>query len=265
MRKNRPQSKSLKRQFLSGTVYVALAAVVAAVTINTTGGLLSSKAPIPEIPDFDEIKTEIPSVPDIPWASLPELKLPQLNSFDSKTVSDSPQGIVADITEGVETIPEEIMTPVTVPESEIPQDLNMGFDGFIKPCSGYVSKSFSLDIPVYSSTMSDYRTHHGVDVTGEAGDVVYVVCGGIVRDIYDDDLYGKTVVMETVGGYTVKYSNLLESLHASVSEGALLPTGTELGGIGKTAICEAVEPSHVHLEIYDSDGNAVDPEDLISF
>ena len=83
--------------------------------------------------------------------------------------------IVADITEGVETIPEEIMTPVTVPESEIPQDLNMGFDGFIKPCSGYVSKSFSLDIPVYSSTMSDYRTHHGVDVTGEAGDVVYVV------------------------------------------------------------------------------------------
>jgi murein DD-endopeptidase MepM/ murein hydrolase activator NlpD len=97
-------------------------------------------------------------------------------------------------------------------EFSIPSDANLGLSKFIKPCDGYVSKEHSLTIPVYSPTMSDYRTHHGVDVTGEAGDVVYVVCGGIVRDIYDDDLYGKTVkiVLEEFIRPEVKFGSLEE-------------------------------------------------------
>lgn len=270
MKKNNPQKKSLKRQLLSGTVYVALAAVVAAVTINTTVGLLSGNAPLPDAPDFDQIKTELPSIPDIPPVSIPKtdaLSLPSLPEI-SHSVSDTADGISSEILENdviSDPVPVETVTvPMEITE-RIPKDLNMGYDGFIKPCGGYVSKGFSVEVPVYSSTMSDYRTHCGADITGETGDAVYVVCGGLVTDIYDDDLYGKTVVMETVTGYTVKYSNLLPELNAKTKVDALLPTGTELGGIGKTAICEAVEPSHLHIEIYDPEGLAVDPEDLIDF
>lgn len=271
MRKNNPQKKSLRRQLLSGTVYIALAAVVAAVTINTTVGLLSDKAPLPDIPEFDNIGTELPSVPDLPPISIPKtdaLTLPSLPDL-SQSVSDTQDGVDSEVIENdivSEILPVEISVPETVEEVErIPKDLNMGYDGFIKPCGGYVSKGFSIDIPVYSSTMSDYRTHCGVDVTGDVGDAVYVVCGGLVTDIYDDDLYGKTVVMETVTGHIVKYSNLLSDLNAKTAVGALLPTGTELGGIGKTAICEAVEPSHLHIEIFNAEGVAVNPEDLIDF
>ena len=113
--------------------------------------------------------------------------------------------------------------------------------------------------------MADYRIHTGIDVTGELGTPVCAVIGGIVSDIYTDDLYGKTVCITSRDGYTVKYSNLLPTLNGNVEKGSLIATGTAIGGIGDTALCEAVDPPHVHIEIYDSDGLAIDPENLISF
>lgn len=269
MKNKSTNQKTLKKQLISGTVYVALAAVVVAVTVNTTVGILSGGDV--EIPDSTPENTnlELPSIPDIPKIDIPELSLnlsgnSPLADDDSSPVSDSVDGIDSVITETADTesLRESASSHVTL---AIPDDADLGFDKYIKPCDGYVSKEHSLDIPVYSTTLSDYRIHIGVDITGEIGTPVCAAAGGIVTDIYDDDLYGKTVCIENREGYTAKYSNLLPTLNANIAVGSLITTGQTIGGIGDTALCEAVEPSHLHLEIYDESGNAVDPEDLISF
>lgn len=268
MKKKRgtPEKKSLKRQLLSGTIYVALAAVVVAVAVNTTVGLISDKTEVPQIDNTsEELRNDIPSVPIVP--SVPKLTIPDITvpKTDDGTVSGVMDGINPDITE---TIPEPVIMPsenIAADEISIPEDANLGLDRFIKPCNGYVSKGHSTDMPVYSITMSDYRTHAGVDIVEDPATPIVCVSGGVVSDIYNDDLYGMTVEIKNREGYTVRYSNLLPTLNAGVEVGAILKTGDEIGGIGETALCESLETSHLHLEIYDPEGVAVNPEDLISF
>lgn len=272
MKKKLPQKKSLIRQLISGTVYIALAAVVVAVTINTTVGLISDKTEVPKFENTsDGIDTSLPNLPEIPPLSFPNLNISETpDTPQDSAVSDTVQGIDALVTEpSEETIePSEIseeIIPRQIDIYGIPTDANLGLGKFIKPCSGYISREHSAEIPVYSPTMSDYRTHIGVDVVGDIGSEVVCVNGGIVKNIYNDDLFGMTVEMTNRDGYCIRYSNLQPQLDAEVTVGAILKTGSSIGGIGETAICESLDTPHVHLEIYDSDGNPVDPEELIDF
>lgn len=269
MKKN---NKSFKRQFLSGTVYVALAAVVVAVTINTTVGIISDKTKIPHAENISGNTPDLPDITELPELSLPEFSMPLPDSGNSDTaVSDTAEGINSDI---IEEIPSPVISPAvneSTPQNiskdplSIPENADLGFDKFVKPCNGFVLKEHSVEIPVYSATMSDYRTHTGIDVAEELGCEVVCVSGGIVTDIYNDDLYGTTVKIKNRDDYTIVYSNLMPTLATEIEVGKLVKTAEPVGGIGETAICEAVETPHLHLEIYDSDGNAIDPEDLISF
>ena len=268
MKNTNPEKKSLKKQLLSGTVYVALAAIVVAVTVNTTVGMLSGDNF--EIPDAnpENINVEIPSIPEIPPLIIPEISLEENTPVlppdnKSQIVSDIEEGISSTITEQATTEGISETSPVLI--LDIPEEADLGIDKFVKPCDGYVSKEHSAEIPVYSATLSDYRVHVGVDVTGEIGTPVSAVIGGVITDIYHDDLYGKTVCIKSRDGYTVKYSNLMPSLYSGIEVGRLVKTGSTIGGIGDTALCEAVDSPHVHIEIYDSDGLAINPENLISF
>ena len=265
MKNTNSDKKSLVRQLVSGAVYVALAAVVVAVTVNTTANLLSGNSI--DIPDAvpENINTEIPEIPPlfIPEISSAGDKTETNTEGQSQIVSEHQTGVDSAVTENIFT--DEAPESSSLVLSEIPDDADLGINKFIKPCDGYVQKEHSAEIPVYSPTMSDYRVHVGADVTGELGTPVNAVIGGIVTDIYNDDLYGKTVCMKSRDGYTVKYSNLAQKLCGGIDIGSIVKTGDSIGGIGDTALCESVDSPHVHIEIYDSDGLAIDPENLISF
>lgn len=55
------------------------------------------------------------------------------------------------------------------PRSEEPDEptFEIGYEGFVKPCSGFISKEYSMEVPVYSATMYDYRTHAGMDIAAD--------------------------------------------------------------------------------------------------
>jgi hypothetical protein len=42
----------------------------------------------------------------------------------------------------------------------------------LKPASGYISREFSNDELLYTPTMNDFRTHDGIDITGDIGSPV---------------------------------------------------------------------------------------------
>ena len=107
-----------------------------------------------------------------------------------------------------------------------------------------VLKQYSEDA-VYSKTMHDYRAHTGCDFVAEAGESVYAMCGGKVKDISVSELYG--VIVETdCGGFSVYYCGLDPDLQ--IAKGDTLDTGDTVGTVGQIP-CECEDDPHIHIEI----------------
>lgn len=131
---------------------------------------------------------------------------------------------------------------------------------YIWPLVGEIENPYSVDALVYSKTMRDWRIHDGVDVVAELGAQVMAVSSGRVTDIYKDDLYGVTVVIEHSGGLVSIYSNLAETPVVMVGDNVV--TGDIIGAVGDTALGETGEVYHLHLAMK-ADGVSVNPADYL--
>ena len=138
------------------------------------------------------------------------------------------------------------------------------FDGrFYKVADGYINREYSVEELIYSPTMKDFRTHGGVDITGDMGSPVRLFTQGTVTEIYDDPSFGKTVAVDHGNGIAALYSNLSCDLPQTTAVGAVLEGGTVIGAVGCTAATECADVSHVHLEIF-KDGTRIDPKAYLS-
>lgn len=135
---------------------------------------------------------------------------------------------------------------------------------FIAPVRGELLKGISLDTPVYSNTMEDYRTHTGVDLYCDAGGDVAAVAAGTITEIVNDPMMGTTVCIEHSGGAVSVYKNLSEELPEGIAAGKTVSAGQIIATAGDTALLELAEESHIHFELK-IDGNLVDPCEYIEF
>ena len=163
-----------------------------------------------------------------------------------------------DAAEGESESPDE--TEAEVPaEPEAP-----AVPTFIAPVSGVVSKGFSADVPVFSETMNDYRTHAGVDVTAGAGEAVLAAADGTVGAVWDDPLMGKCMTIVHDGGFASTYKGLHEIIPEGVAQGVDVKAGQPIGAVGETALVEVAEEPHIHFELT-RDGAPVDPCTYVTF
>lgn len=130
----------------------------------------------------------------------------------------------------------------------------------IWPLSGAVSKDYSVETLVYSETTDDWRTHNGVDLLGYLGEPVMAVTAGTVSQIYEDDMYGTTVVITHADSVSSHYSNL--AVVPTVTVGQTVAAGDVIGAVGDTALLECADEPHLHLEVF-KEGIAMDPEEYI--
>ncbi len=128
------------------------------------------------------------------------------------------------------------------------------------PMPGEVLQGYSADLPVFSTTLGDWRTHEGFDIAAKLGDKVMAVSKGRVSTVYEDDLMGTTVVITHSGGLCSVYSNLADV--PAVEEGDEVGAGEIIGAVGATAIAEISEAPHLHFEML-RDGLSVDPGDYL--
>jgi len=144
----------------------------------------------------------------------------------------------------------EIAVPVSAPDSETPVPSPTDY---LLPSSGEVQRPFSDTELIYFEPLREWRCHLGIDFLPSDNAMVLATANGIVEGIYEDHLYGTTVVID--------HGNALKSFYGSLSttsveEGKEVNAGTEIGQMGETAAAE----SGVHLHFWmEKDGKAIDP------
>lgn len=142
-------------------------------------------------------------------------------------------------------------------ENEKPKPLT-----FVSPVVGEITKSHSLEMPVFSSTLQEWRVHTGIDISADEGTEVFASAEGVVSKVYSDPFLGKTVEITHEGDIVSIYSNL-DATGIAVAEGDKVQSGALIGKIGDTSISELADEAHLHFAIK-VNGVSVNPLDYIS-
>ena len=133
-------------------------------------------------------------------------------------------------------------------------DLNRPYSGYyLLPLNSKVSGEYSGGEMVYSKTMDDWRTHDGIDISGNIGDNVIAVQDGMVLDVIADEIWGDVIV--------IQHGNGLKATYCGVKSTVKTDSKVEQGQVIGTLVAIPVEEKdgvHVHLET-EVDGKTVDP------
>lgn len=133
-------------------------------------------------------------------------------------------------------------------------------DYYCLPFGSEIIKDYSNMSPVYSKTLGDWRTHNGIDFSGEAGGAVVAISYGEVISIYDDALFGTCVLIDHGNGVTAKYCGLNKDT-LTVKENSTVNIEDVIGYLGEIP-CEKSEGAHLHFEITHN-GEIVEPLELM--
>lgn len=244
--------------FLAGKgFYIAL--TLCAVAIGVTAWAMVSRAKTTVETETEINWTDLDAyraaeyTPENPYVStMPDVQVsptPEAPDIENK---DSPTGD-ADITPSApETQQDAPSDPVWNPDEsgiELQQS-------FYWPLNGEIEMPYAADTLLYNRTLSDWRTHEAVDIAAELGAQVMATANGRVEQIYSDDLFGVTVIIDHTGGLKSVYSNLAEM--PTVAVGDSVVAGEIIGSVGTTALAETNAGTHLHFAMT-LDGQSVDP------
>ena len=133
---------------------------------------------------------------------------------------------------------------------------------FVAPTVGEVVKEHSLELPVFSLTLGEWRVHTGIDISCEEGAGVFASEAGIVTGIYSDPMLGYTVEITHKGDIKTRYSNLSSDV-GDLKVGDEVALGEKIGVVGDSSLSELAEEPHLHFEVLLKDVK-VNPLDYIT-
>ena len=133
---------------------------------------------------------------------------------------------------------------------------------FIAPTAGVVVKEHSLEVPVFSITLGEWRVHTGIDISCEEGEGVFASEAGVVTGIYSDPMLGFTVEITHRGDLKTRYSNLSSDV-GDLKVGDEVALGDKIGVVGDTSLYELADEPHLHFEVLLKDVK-VNPMDYIN-
>lgn len=152
----------------------------------------------------------------------------------------------------------------TADAAEVSVNLSDKLPAFIVPVNGVVSKEHSIDVPVFSYTMNDYRTHTGVDIVCELGTSVVAPADGVVGQVWEDPMMGVSLNLIHSGGAVTTFKGLAPETMESIAAGDEVKAGQVIASCGDTALIECGDEPHVHMEMT-VNGETVNPADYMNF
>ena len=212
-------------KILNGSGFYIVIALCALIIGVSVWALLDTPADLePDESEFDEVLSEV-----VPVEYEPEESIVSEPEDDAVEEEEPIQETAAEITE-------------------------------VWPVEGELQRDYSIDTLQYDQTMSDWRTHDGLDISAEIGTKVLSLRSGTVQRIYSDDLYGTSVVIDHGSGLVICYANLEQV--PTVYEGDTVAAGDVIGSVGDTAKCESAQSGHLHLSAK-LNGESVSPMDYL--
>lgn len=186
------------------------------------------------------------------------------NPGDSSMLSPSPSGIQAGVNKDeplsaaqekhdqlvAQASPITSLPATSVKPTPAPQKLTL-------PVDGTLIKPFSMDKPLYNSTLDVWAVHKGIDIAAKEGTAVKAALDGTVSDIKSDALMGHMLVITGSDGSQTIYASL--SKRPDLKVGDKVKAGQTIGAVGKSASFEAMDGAHLHFE-YIVGGKYINPE-----
>lgn len=256
--KKRPFKKRVPDFIGDKGFYIVLFLCVA--VIGITSWILSSKLTGPGLVDTPVLSTRVNPTPTdaavVPTFVIPTPDAqPPATAKPAETAPHSPAPSAEP-----DTAPDTAQTSQAADTPDEPSDADKSSEPvaqhFLWPLSGAVETPHSVEALLYDKTMADWRTHTGLDIAAAIGAKVMAASDGTVERVFNDEMYGTTVVIRHMGGLTSIYSNLAAT--PTVNEGDAVRIGDVIGSVGDTALAEAGEVTHLHFGM-ELNGTAIDP------
>lgn len=204
------------------------------------------------------------SLPEI--STTRQVNINQTDEIDPRTEKTTKAKTVTKPTERTTTVPEKKITTriknTTSAEAQTKTEVStavsvMASQSFIRPHDGEIIRPYSPDVPIYSETMNDWRTHNGIDIAVKEGDEVVSIGKGKVTKVTVDSSFGYTIEVD-YGTLTAKYCGMKQGECAGI--GQLLEKGDSIGVVD-TVACESAAGPHLHFEVI-VDGEQKNPVEI---
>lgn len=241
-------NNTAKKQNRILLIALVIVLTLAAVLIALTGG--ANRKNKEENPPLDTKVTESDSAEDGKNDALNKAK--KSGTSDAMTKKDdaeSPAPAKSD-KKADETSDEAEKTGASADDTADVAAMQSGvLPTFSAPVDAPVLKDYSDEIPVFSYTMNDYRTHGGLDFACSPGTPVKSAADGTVCEVIDDPMMGVSVAVSHSGGAVTRYKGLSEESMNLVKAGDTVKRGQVIGASGSTALIESAEEDHLHFEL----------------
>lgn len=173
---------------------------------------------------------------------------------DSEEVEDVEEAEEAEEVEEVEEV-EKVEEEIEIIESEPRVTGTMSL-----PVEGEILTEFTKDSLIYSQTLDEWRTHLGLDIKASINTKVKAPMDGVIKSVYEDELWGKVIVIDHGDGLESRLANL--GTTEMVREGLEILKGDHIATVGKSAKIEILMEEHLHFEVI-KDGKNIDPRSII--
>lgn len=123
------------------------------------------------------------------------------------------------------------------------------------PVVGNVLINYSMDKPVYFSTLEQYKYHPAIVIQAKAGQNIMAAARGRVSKIEKTEELGNVITMDIGSGYEIAYGQLS---NIQIKEGDLVEKGDYIADVATPTKYYSVEGENVYFSLK-KDGEPVNP------
>ena len=123
------------------------------------------------------------------------------------------------------------------------------------PVVGNVLINYSMDKPVYFSTLEQYKYHPAIVIQAKAGQNIMAAARGRVSKIEKTEELGNVITMDIGSGYEIAYGQLS---NIQIKEGDLVEKGDYIADVATPTKYYSVEGDNIYFSLK-KDGQPVNP------
>ncbi len=150
---------------------------------------------------------------------------------------------------------EEDEEEIELEDSDLVQEVKTIF----LPVDGPIITEYTSNSLIYSETLESWVGHDAIDIEASEGTVVKAAADGVVKEVYEDELWGIVIVIDHGNDLQTRYLGL--GTKEMVKVGLNVKKGDHISKVGSTAKIEMLMKPHLHFEAI-KNGKLVDPRSI---